>query len=612
MWKYFCNILGFLVLAGVVHGQEVVTDTDKRYSVEVPKGWTVEAGKDDIDLKLGQVTIHIYPASGKLTTLDAVMEDIVQFFSKQGIAAGPKQRLTFPGGEALWTEAPGTERPYLGAVSRGGKFFFVNAEDKAKNSTGILETFLAAVRSVRPLSSPVAATSPSSGSSAPPKAIAAPLASAKPSPWNLSDLQKQAKALSASDIPPLRARATGGDARSQFLLGLVYEFGHAGITKDLQQALSWFKQAAEQGIGLPQAWVGDFYYQGIGIPVNFAEAFRWYRKAAEQNYSWAQFMVGEMNTKGQGVPRDRAEAMRWYRKAADNGHNLSKFIAAIHYEPTGYETVTVGSGFQARGSGACKWTSVGRQWVHFETGRRWSDNSGNIGIGFSIEDKNYDPERLIRDPQLRGDYYDEPAVPQYRRLPDGTEVWWGTSWHMKSFLRFVGYARRSGTLYRANAGHSPGQESSVLDCFLAIVPTLGRVSVASQLTDPVYGDHIDFLGEWLNGDLNRSRGVFKSLGERSWIFAGRLNGYATDVDSAMTMMEAEVERRRAKLGTRQTLSMTGLQALWSEIPGSEVPFYGVVARGGRFYYVYMDKRGNRETKPEDQQGFLSALQSIRP
>lgn len=152
MRKFLYNILSILVLAGMAYGQGVVTDTDKRYSVDVPKGWTVETRTDDIDLKSGQVTIHVYPASVKLTTLDAVMEDIVQFYSKQGIAAGPKQRLTFPGGEALWAEAPGTERPYLGGVSRGGKLFFVNAEDKAKNSSGILEAFLTAVRSVRPAS----------------------------------------------------------------------------------------------------------------------------------------------------------------------------------------------------------------------------------------------------------------------------------------------------------------------------------------------------------------------------------------------------------------------------------------------------------------------------
>lgn len=136
--------------ARITTAQEIATDTDKRYSVEVPKNWTVESRKDDIDLKLGQVTIHVYPAWAKLTTLDAVMEDIIQHWKKEGITTGPKQRLTFPDGEALWTEAPGTERPYLGAVSRGGKFFFVNAEDKAKNSSGILEAFLAAVRSVRP------------------------------------------------------------------------------------------------------------------------------------------------------------------------------------------------------------------------------------------------------------------------------------------------------------------------------------------------------------------------------------------------------------------------------------------------------------------------------
>lgn len=131
-------------------GPATVSDSDKQFLVDVPKGWTAQSLKDDAQLKRGRVIIHVYPAPKRLTALDAALEDIVWFYRQQGISPGPKQRLAFPGGEALWVEAPGSDRPYLAAVSRAGGFFFVNVEDQAKSSSGMLEAFLAALRSVRP------------------------------------------------------------------------------------------------------------------------------------------------------------------------------------------------------------------------------------------------------------------------------------------------------------------------------------------------------------------------------------------------------------------------------------------------------------------------------
>ncbi|MBI2088945.1 MAG: sel1 repeat family protein [Deltaproteobacteria bacterium] len=170
------------------------------------------------------------------------------------------------------------------------------------------------------------AQTPQSSSSASPKATTGPLASARSGPWNLNDLQEQAKALSASDIPALGTRASGGDARSQFLLGLVYEFGHAGIPQDLREALRWFKRAAEQGIWLPEAWVGDFYYAGIGIPVDYAEALRWYTRASNNGYH--SRMIGYLYLNGQGVERDYFEARRRFQLAANGGDETARKIMA--------------------------------------------------------------------------------------------------------------------------------------------------------------------------------------------------------------------------------------------------------------------------------------------
>ena len=65
----------------------------------------------------------------------------------------------------------------------------------------------------------------------------------------------------------------------------MYRLGD-GLPQDIDQALYWFMQAAEEGND-PQAQyvLGDIYRFGEGVELNHNEAFRWYILAAEQNIS---------------------------------------------------------------------------------------------------------------------------------------------------------------------------------------------------------------------------------------------------------------------------------------------------------------------------------------
>src|SRR5262245_17435394 len=74
---------------------------------------------------------------------------------------------------------------------------------------------------------------------------------------------------------------------------------------------------AEQGDARAQFVLGVMYDFGEGVPQDYAEAMRWFRKAADQHLAAAQFGIGSMYDNGQGVPQDYAEAAKWYRKAAD-------------------------------------------------------------------------------------------------------------------------------------------------------------------------------------------------------------------------------------------------------------------------------------------------------
>ncbi|MFZ2168120.1 MAG: tetratricopeptide repeat protein, partial [Methylococcaceae bacterium] len=52
---------------------------------------------------------------------------------------------------------------------------------------------------------------------------------------------------------------------------------------------------------------------------DYNQAVAWYRKAAEQGHAKAQFNLGVMYKKGQGVPQDYAQAYMWLNLAAAKG-----------------------------------------------------------------------------------------------------------------------------------------------------------------------------------------------------------------------------------------------------------------------------------------------------
>ena len=84
--------------------------------------------------------------------------------------------------------------------------------------------------------------------------------------------------------------------------------------------LKLYHRPAEQGNAEAQIVLGWMYYNGEGVPQDFAEAAAWYRKAAEQGDAGAQTTLGEMYLRGEGVPQDYVEAVAWYRLAAEQGH----------------------------------------------------------------------------------------------------------------------------------------------------------------------------------------------------------------------------------------------------------------------------------------------------
>lgn len=138
-----------------------LTHPSAAFEVKIPEDPRAEIEAEGPFIKINRLGFHIYAYSAPdtLRDLHAVIADIIGYFEKRGIRYHAPQRLVFPGGEALWAEAPDTETPLVGAVSREGKFYFVRVraetveEDLRKfvpQAPKVWESFLDVMRSVRP------------------------------------------------------------------------------------------------------------------------------------------------------------------------------------------------------------------------------------------------------------------------------------------------------------------------------------------------------------------------------------------------------------------------------------------------------------------------------
>lgn len=76
-------------------------------------------------------------------------------------------------------------------------------------------------------------------------------------------------------------RAKAGNAEAQYRVGQSYAEGR-GVTRDLAEAVKWFREAAEQENALAQDRLGVCFFLGKGVEYDAAEAVKWFRRAADR------------------------------------------------------------------------------------------------------------------------------------------------------------------------------------------------------------------------------------------------------------------------------------------------------------------------------------------
>lgn len=102
-------------------------------------------------------------------------------------------------------------------------------------------------------------------------------------------------------------------------LGVCCANGH-GVPLSHEEAVSWYLRAANLGDAHAMCWLGLCYANGWGVSLSHEEAVRWYRRAADKGDAEAMFCLGICHEGGWGVSQSDEEAANWFRRAAEKGN----------------------------------------------------------------------------------------------------------------------------------------------------------------------------------------------------------------------------------------------------------------------------------------------------
>ena len=134
----------------------------------------------------------------------------------------------------------------------------------------------------------------------------------------------------------LLRKAGQGDAKSQGLLGYLYETGRSILGQSLAEALKWYQEAVRNGLGIALYSLGRLYEDGRGTGRDYEAAAGYYREAALKEEPRSQGRLGYLYETGRGVPQSLSDAADWYRKAAGRGDAFAEYrLGRLHLSGQG-------------------------------------------------------------------------------------------------------------------------------------------------------------------------------------------------------------------------------------------------------------------------------------
>lgn len=124
------------------------------------------------------------------------------------------------------------------------------------------------------------------------------------------------------------------DAVAQFRYAEMLRDGR-GVAKNVREAVTWTRKAADGDLAAAQCQMGLFYMNGIGVDRDEDKAVEWLNKAAAQNHVQAQYNLGIYYAKFFDKESVRL-SMKWLNEAvkqdyADAEYNLAKLYLNPHH-----------------------------------------------------------------------------------------------------------------------------------------------------------------------------------------------------------------------------------------------------------------------------------------
>jgi TPR repeat protein len=104
------------------------------------------------------------------------------------------------------------------------------------------------------------------------------------------------------------------------LVARRYDEGN-GLPKDPEQAVRWYRKAAEAGDAPSMTRLAAALAKGRGVKKDEAQATMWYSEATKKQEPEAEYQVGMLLIKGKGgYAQDEKTGLEWLRRAASHGH----------------------------------------------------------------------------------------------------------------------------------------------------------------------------------------------------------------------------------------------------------------------------------------------------
>ncbi|TGB76766.1 hypothetical protein CRI66_12645 [Escherichia sp. E4694] len=140
-------------------------------------------------------------------------------------------------------------------------------------------------------------------------------------------------------ISTLHKMAESGDVDAQSLLGWEYHQPRYNTKPNVQEAIKWFELAAKQGDREAPLALGDIYYDGEQVRVDYAKAYVLFNQAAQHGINLAWSRLGMMYTNGQYVEVDCKKAKEYLDKGVHIYGGPQNFLAACRKDMIDRKTV---------------------------------------------------------------------------------------------------------------------------------------------------------------------------------------------------------------------------------------------------------------------------------